>query len=340
MRDWPGHLVPTPHGDVFVRHEPPSARRVKGSGRSQGSLDDANPPLGEEADVAVFVHGLGGESLDWADVVHALADRLDGFALDLPGFGESPPPTARSHNLDAHAAAVVDVINAIDRGPVHLIGNSLGGAVAPVAAEHPDLVKTLTLLSPAMPDLRPRVWSWQLLIALIPGAGPRIVEAALRGDPERMARRVFWLCYGDPHAVTDQRRSDVVAAARRRAELAYSGAVYRSSLRSLVAAYVQVGRRRLWRQAAHVGAPTLLIYGGRDKLVDPRLAKRAEATFPNSHTVLMLDVGHVAHLEFPDRVAATLRDFLDGRIQALGLGMARRHGTVVSSDTPPSWRAS
>jgi len=322
MRDWPGRLISTPHGDVFVRHDPAPARE------------------GGRLEPAVFVHGLGGESLDWADVVRALADRVDGYALDLPGFGESPPPAGRHDTLDVHAAAVVDVIKSIDRGPVHLIGNSLGGSVATrVAAEHPELVTTLTLLSPAMPDLRPRVWSWQLLIALIPGVGPRVVEAALRGDPERMARRVFWLCYGDPHAVTDRRRSDVVAAARRRAELAYSGAVYRSSLRSLVAAYVQVGRRRLWRQARRVGAPTLLIYGGRDKLVDPRMAKRAEASFPNARVVLMLDAGHVAHLEFPDRVAATLRDFLDGGIRALGPGMARAHGTVVSSDAPVSRRA-
>ncbi len=347
MRDWPGTLIRTRRGDVFVRHDPSPPRRLKGSGRSQGGLDDANPSLDEEEEegqegavtleAALFVHGLGGESLDWADVVHALADRVDGYALDLPGFGESPPAVA-GHALHVHASAVVDVIEAIGRGPVHLVGNSLGGSVVTrVAAEHPELVKTLTLLSPAMPDLRPRMWSWQLLIALVPGVGARIVNAALRGDPERMARRVFWLCYGDPHAVTDQRRSDVVAAARRRSELAYSGAVYRSSLRSLVAAYLQVGRRRLWRQARRVSVPTLLMYGGRDKLVDPRMAKRAELTFPNSRTVLMLDAGHVAHLEFPDRVAATLREFLDG---ALGRGMTGRHGTVETGEAPGSRRAS
>jgi hypothetical protein len=69
------------------------------------------------------------------------------------------------------------------------------------------------------------------------------------------------------------------------------------------------------------------------------MAKRAHASFPNARVVLMLDAGHVAHLEFPDRVAATLRDFLDGGIRALGPGMARAHGTVVSSDAPVSRRA-
>jgi len=325
MRDWPGHLVSTPSGGVFVRHNPP---------QREGTGGDALEP-------AVFVHGLGGESLDWADVAAMLADRLDGHALDLPGFGESPPPARGELSLDAHAAAVVDVIKAIDRGPVHLVGNSLGGSVVTrVAAEHPELVKTLTLVSPALPDLRPRLWSWQLLVTLLPFVGTRLVDLALRGDPDKMASRICWLCYGDPHAVTDRRRAEVVAAACRRAELSYSGTVYRSSLRSLVSAYVQVGRRRLWRQAKQVSAPTLLMYGGRDKLVDPRMAKRAAATFPNAHLVLMLDAGHVAHLEHPARVAATLRDFIDGRTEPLGRGMGRARGTVVTCDASGNRRAS
>ena len=317
MRDWPGRLIATPHGEVFVRHHP-----------RPGDVEERGRVGGELLEPAVFVHGLGGESLDWADVADALADRLDGYALDLPGFGESPPRAASQRALDVHVAAVVDVIRAINRGPVHLVGNSLGGTVATrVAAEHPELVTTLALLSPALPDLRPRVWSWQLLIALIPGLGPRIVEAALRGDPERMARRVFWLCYGDPHAVTDQRRADVVAAARRRAELAHSGPVYRSSLRSLVAGYVQVGRRRLWRQARQTTAPTLLLYGEFDPVAEGGVQRQSYMRLKTSEKALVVLRGgdHAALLEdtTPSFVAAVAA-FLERPAVRRGRNQPRR----------------
>ncbi|MDQ1484328.1 MAG: hypothetical protein QOJ62_21, partial [Actinomycetota bacterium] len=263
---WPGQTLPTSGGLVFVRHRP-----------------GAEPHL----EPALFVHGLGGESLDWVDVAGMLADRVDAHALDLPGFGDSPPPRDGDLSLDGHARAVAGVVRSIGRGPCHLIGNSLGGAVTlRVAADHPELVRSLTLISPAMPDLRPRFWSTQLTIALVPVLGPWLVRSALRGDPERMARRIYALCYGDPAAVTADRHARELASLRRRAELAHSAKVYRSSLRAVVSSYVQRGPRRLWRQAANVDVPTLLIYGGRDKLVDPRMAARAQATFPSTQLVL------------------------------------------------------
>ena len=317
-----GAFVATAAGPVFVRRA--VADRVRAGG-GPDALDAESQP----GEPAVFVHGLGGESLDWADVAQRLADRVDAYALDLPGFGESPMPADGDMSLDAQARRVADVIRALGRGPVHLIGNSLGGAVATlVAAEHADVVRSLALVSPALPDLRPRVATSQLLLALVPVLGARTLRRALHKDPEWMARQVFAFCYGDPDAVTEAQWAAEMAAIARRAALPYSPAVYRASLWALVFAYLQPGRRRLWRQAARVGVPTLLIYGGKDRLVDARLAARAGKTFPHAHTVLMPDAGHVAHLEFPERVAATMREFLDG---ALGRGMSGPRGTVEGS---------
>jgi pimeloyl-ACP methyl ester carboxylesterase len=317
---WPGSLLRTPTGALFVRH-----------------LVEVRP----YRDPALFVHGLGGDSLDWGYVVGELGDVVDAYALDLPGFGESPPPNDHELSIDAHARAVVDVARAIGRGPVHLIGNSLGGAVATrVAAEHPEVVRSLALISPALPDLRPRLWSWQLTLALLPFVGRPLVETALHDDPERLARRVFSLCYGDPAAVTVAQRDHELELVRRRAELPHTASVYRASLRALVSAYLQPGSRRLWRQAQLIGVPTLVVYGGRDKLVDPRMAARARRTFPHAQVVLLPEAGHVAHLEFPDRAARVLGDFVGGCTPTLAPGMDERRGTVEGSDGALGERAS
>jgi pimeloyl-ACP methyl ester carboxylesterase len=309
---WPGSLVEASRGQVFVRHDPGAASH--------------DPDAAGRRHPVLFVHGLGGESLDWVDVAENLSDLLDCYALDLPGFAHSPPPAGGNVSLDRQAQAVADVARAI--GPVHLVGNSLGGAVTlRVAAEHPELVRSLTLISPALPDLKPRFGSAQLTVALVPLVGPLIVRLAFRADPEWMARRIYALCYGNPQAVSAERHSRELASLRLRASLKHSARAYRSSVRTVVASYLDPRPRRLWKQAAAVGVPTLVIYGGRDKLVAERVALRAKSTFPDVELLRLSDAGHVAHLEEPATVAGALRAFvsrpdLDG-------GMTGRRGTVM-----------
>lgn len=311
--DWPGRLLSTSRGPVFVRHDP-----------------DAPPghqPL-------VFVHGLGGESLDWADVAAQLSDAFDCYALDLPGFANSLLPADGDLSIDGHVRTVAEVVRRVGP-PVHLVGNSMGGAVAlRLAAEHPELVSSLTLLSPALPDRRPRFGSAQLTVALFPVVGPVIVRAVMRADPEWMAKRVYALCYGDPAAVSPERHAHELAALRRRAGLAHSPLVYRTSIRTMVSVYLDRGPRRLWQQAAVVAVPTLLIYGQRDRLVASRVAVRVQSTIPDAELLRLPHVGHVAHLEVPTAVAAALRGFLAR--PDLIRGMSEAHGTVVDvRQVPP-----
>src|SRR3954452_20430622 len=127
----------------------------------QGEIDGAllplrdAPPATATAEPAVYVHGLGGSSQNFTDLAGLLADRFDGYAVDLPGFGYSDP--SRRYSIPAFADKIIKYIEYDGRGPVHLVGNSLGGSISVrVAALRPDLVRTLTLISPAMPFLNPR----------------------------------------------------------------------------------------------------------------------------------------------------------------------------------------
>ncbi len=97
----------------------------------------------------------------------------------------------------------------------------------------------------------------------------------------------------------------------RRNGLDHTADAFLLSLRGLVSTYLQRGPRALWRQAARVQAPTLLVWGDRDRLVDPALAPRAARTFPDSRLLLLPGVGHVAQMEAADVVARAFLGLLD-----------------------------
>jgi pimeloyl-ACP methyl ester carboxylesterase len=288
---WPGETVPAGASRLHVRRAPPTS---------------------EAAEPAVLVHGLGGSATNWTDVMGLLQDRLDAVAPDLPGFGWSPPPPDRDYSPRAHARTLAALIEATAAGPVHLLGNSLGGAVATlVAARRPDLVRTLTLVSPAMPVYRPRATNVHLPALAMPFVGQRLARRLGRYPVEARVRATIALCFADPARVPAQRFEEAVAEAARRARLDYESDAMIASLRTLIASYLRRGPEDLWTAAAQVQAPTLLVYGLRDRLVDPRTSARAVRTFPRSRLIVLPDSGHVAQMEHPEVVAAAVRTFVD-----------------------------
>ena len=127
----------------------------------------------EDRDLVLCVHGMSGAATNWTDLMAELAPDFDCAAVDLPGSGYSPPPAKRSgYSVRALAATVIRLIETLDRGPVHLVGNSMGGAVSiRVAAARPDLVKTLTLVSPVLPDRRPHRATLHFPVLALPFIG-------------------------------------------------------------------------------------------------------------------------------------------------------------------------
>jgi pimeloyl-ACP methyl ester carboxylesterase len=282
------------------------------------------------AEPALYVHGLGGSSTNWTDLAALLAGQVAGLALDLPGFGWSDPAPRGSYSLGMHARTVVRLVEQHGRGPVHLFGNSMGGAIAMlVAARRPDLVRTLTLVSPAVPDLRPRAAPERLMpLLLMPGAS-RLIERRLAVmDPTQRVRQVLELCYGDPSLVPPHRLAEAVADATRRASLPWAMTAFARSLRGLVAAYLP-GAGSLWRLAAGITAPTLVVWGELDRLVDVALAPRTAQAIRGARLLVLPGVGHVAMMEDPVTVA---RAFLALREDT------QLAGTAQSGEPPGSGR--
>ena len=216
---WPGRLVDLPTGVLHVRETSPRA--------------SAGPDTRE---LAVMVHGLGGAATNWTDLMGLLEDRLHGIAPDLPGFGWSPPPQDGDYSVRAHARALAALLESVGDGrPVHLLGNSLGGTVAMVvAATRPHLVRTLTLVSPALPVLRPRLTNVHLPALAVPWAGQRLARRLGRFPVEQRVRATLALCYADPSRVPPQRVEEAMTEATRRAGLEHDGEAMLLSLRSLM----------------------------------------------------------------------------------------------------------
>lgn len=266
---------------------------------------------GRGVEPAVFVHGLGGAATNWTDLAWLLADIVDGVALDLPGFAFSDPPPDNDYRLATHVRAVEAVLRRLG-GPVHLFGNSLGGAVCVrLAAAQPRLVRSLTLVSPALPD--PAWWRVRdprLGLLLVPGLRELVVRRLSRTSPKVRAGRVARLCFADPSRVPAQRVAEAEEEIRRRDELEWAGPALVRSLAGLVRA--QVGPSGLWASAKRIEAPTLLIWGRRDRLVHHRVGQRAVRSIPGARLVILPDCGHVAQMEAPLTVARAWLELVSG----------------------------
>jgi pimeloyl-ACP methyl ester carboxylesterase len=294
---WPGELVDLGEQIVHVRSTPRGP-----------------------AETAVYVHGLAGSATNWTDLMDQLSDVATGHAVDLPGAGYSPEPPGRDYSIAAHARTVVAMIERVADRPVHLFGNSLGGAVSVrVAASRPDLVRSLTLISPALPDLLPRSGPAQVALSTVPRLGEWAAGRMRALPPERRLNATIAMCYADSGRIHPERLREAVEELRRRDDLPYAAAALINSARGLVAEYFRRGEENLWQQAARVSAPTLIVHGRHDRLVNPRMAARACRTFPHVRLMLLPDAGHVAQMEVPERVAREAR-LLIGETALMSIG--------------------
>lgn len=269
---------------------------------------------GEGPVPVVLVHGLGGSALNWVPLMEHLGGQVSSLAIDLPGFGMSPPPRDGDYSPRGHARAVADSIEEwrlrrSSAEPVHVMGNSLGGAVAlQLAAHRPDLVSSLTLVSPALPSARVGRGNAHLPIVAIPGVGESLVRRYAAVPVEDRVQATLDACTTDPGRIPVSLREALIAETSQRDGLPYATDAFLRSLRGLLATFADRGPRRPWCLARQVSQPVLAIYGEDDILVDPRGAVRAAREFPDAEVVLLDDCGHVAQMEHPDVVASLWTD--------------------------------
>ncbi|MCB1379094.1 MAG: acetoin dehydrogenase dihydrolipoyllysine-residue acetyltransferase subunit [Alphaproteobacteria bacterium] len=104
---------------------------------------------GSDGDAVILIHGFGGDVDNWLFNIDALGEAATVYALDLPGHGGSVKALAHP-NLATLTATVSSFMDVVGITAAHLIGHSLGGAIAmQMAIDHPQKVKSLTLICSA-----------------------------------------------------------------------------------------------------------------------------------------------------------------------------------------------
>ncbi|HPC84697.1 MAG TPA: alpha/beta fold hydrolase [Thermoanaerobaculaceae bacterium] len=249
-----------------------------------------------EGEPVVLLHGFGGSTYLWRQMTPRLAGHFRVVAIDLNGFGWTERPRAReAYTLEGQAALVLGVLDALGIERAHLVGHSYGGGLAIwLAAQHPERVRSLSLVASTLPTYasarRSRWAAWRPLVALF------VRTRALR---EGFVRRGLERAVADPTIVTDELVRAYLARLR------VEGAT--RAFQGLTAPTSEV-RPEVRLEALHV--PTLGVWGEQDRLLSVEAGARGVGRIPGSRFVRLPGVGHLPMEEAPDRLAAALEEFL------------------------------
>lgn len=242
------------------------------------------PPL-------VLLHGIGHRRQGWQPVMDRLARERDVIAVDLPGFGASPPlPDGTPYTVDSVLSLLAEFLDELGLGRPHIAGNSLGGLFSLEAADR-GLVSSATVLSPAgfytALELR---WATTVLRASRLGARtPRFLMGTLARSP-KLRQAMFGMIYGHPGRLDRTELLDDAHALR-------SCPGFEPTIRA-------GGGVRFTGACADV--PVTVAWGTRDRLLLPIQALRAQQRLPNARFVWLPDCGHVPMGDDPELVAKVL----------------------------------
>jgi pimeloyl-ACP methyl ester carboxylesterase len=270
--------------------------RVRVAGRTvryRATGDPANPPV-------IMLHGIGRSLEDFTDQHDLLDDQYRVYSVDLAGFGESDPLPGDS-TLPAITDAVAALFGEIgETRPAHLVGNSLGGAVAMLLAlRHPDRVRSLLLVNSA--GFGREVTIVLRLLALRP-----LGKLLLR--PSRSAsRRSEQAIFRNRDFVTEARVQRALELSRR----PHGARVMLDLSRSLGTFR---GVRRPWRDAviaatAAAAVPTLVVWGSHDLVLPAAHLDAAKRVLPHARTHLFTDTGHMPQIERAEEFAQLSKEF-------------------------------
>ena len=263
----------------------PSHQTVRSSRQTiQYSRQGAGEPI-------VLVHGIGHRREAWAGVPDVLAQTHDVIAIDLPGFGQSPPPSAAdSYSLASQADQLERLFRELGLNRPHVAGNSLGGYLCLELARRGS-VRSATLLSPAG-FWSPLGWVW---------------AAVMLVSMKALSYAPLWLVR--PLASRATLRRALMRTVCEHGERLTPADFLGDSMNLRRSAGFWPNFRRspriTWTRQTSV--PTTVAWGDQDKLLPPAQARRAAKRLPQATHVTLPGAGHVPMIDDPGLVASTIR---------------------------------
>jgi pimeloyl-ACP methyl ester carboxylesterase len=255
--------------------------------RDQGPSSDPLP--------LVLIHGTGASLHTWEGWVAELAKTRRVVSFDLPGFGLTGPNADGDYSNARYIAFVRNLLSRLGIGRAIVAGNSLGGEIAwQLALADPTRVAGLVLVDAAGHDFVPESVPLGFRVARIPVLREpmrwllprRAIEASVTevyGDPRRVSAALV-----DRYYELTLREGNRAALMRRMDQLA-PGPVER---------------------LAEIKVPTLILWGGKDRLIPPRWGQAFHQAIPGSRLTVFAGLGHVPQEEDPAATLAAVRDWL------------------------------
>ena len=249
------------------------------------------------APAIILLHGFGASLETWDSWTDMLSARYRAVRFDLPGFALSGPDPTGNYT-DAHTVMVLaSLMDVLGIGRASLVGNSLGGKIAWMfAAAHPERVDRLVLVSPdgfASPGF---AYGKKAEVPTMLRLLPYVL-------PKAMVRMTLAPAYGDPSKLTDAR------VARYRDLMLAPGV-----RRAMLARMEQVELVPPEAMLRHIRAPTLLVWGERDKMIPFGNAADYQRLIPDCRLAALPGLGHVPQEEAPRRSLAPVLAFLANHI--------------------------
>ncbi|AXL93655.1 hypothetical protein C4J65_35555 [Streptomyces sp. CB09001] len=256
-----------------------------------------------KGDAVLLIHGIGDSSDTWRDVMPGLARSHRVIAPDLLGHGHSDKPRA-DYSLAAYANGMRDLLSVLGVERATIVGHSLGGAVAmQFAYQFPERCERLVLVGTGGIS---RHVTPLLRAASLPGAElvlQMLQLPTMRWQVGAAVKVLQWL--GTDLAVDAPDLLRVVDALPD----ATSRNAFVRTLRAVVDWRGQVGTM-LDRCYLAQGMPTMLIWGGRDRVVPALHAGLGHVSMPSSRLEIFEGAGHFPFRSDPDRFLSVLRDFI------------------------------